>query len=186
MAKLIDTTKREHVPTVSGDIERMPSISEAAGSSDLTPWDQIKLSLKESALKGKASAEIREEAIAIAKSAVIAKLRLDETFVKSKVMILDHGRSGALKAQVAQMVDEALKKNGAHVFQFGLDLSEEEARRLRLLDESLAAGRITQDRYERQRAVLSKKIDHEIERGAELLEAMIEELIRNMKSLIER
>ena len=149
----------------SDDARHLPGLSEAAGDAPLNPLDNWRMQWRQSALKRKASEEVQAEGIAIIKSVVMSKLHHDETFMKSQLMVADHERAGELKLKVAKLIEGAIKANSAHLSQFELDLSEDEARRLDAIEESYAAGRLTESRYRQSKANLQARIDKDIESG---------------------
>ena len=173
-------------PVVSEDINRMPSISDAAGSNEINVIDNLRTALHQSRLKAKAQKEVQKEAIEIGTSIVLSKLRLDETYLKSRIMVADHERAGELKSKVVSMVEEAIRRNSEHIFKFRFEFAEEEMRRYKMLEESLQAGRMSEDRFRQSTADLQSRIDQDIERGVKVFDSMVEEVVRNVQSLVHR
>ena len=167
-------------------VAKMPTIAEAAGTTGLNSYDKLRVLMKESKLNRKAREEVRAEATRMATDIVLYKLSQDETYIKSKILVENEERNGALTSQVTEMVSQAIKLHTRHVFDFNLTLGEEEAEFIHLLNERLKAGKITQDRYDKSMSKLSSVIEKDLDRAELVFEQLIEDVITNFKALSQR
>jgi hypothetical protein len=175
-----------NVMFTTDDTSRLPTIAEAAGNAQLGLVDRYLSQLRESRLKREGLARIQQQAISAATEIIVFKLRQDELYLKSKILVEDHERSGRLKSEVTQLVREAVEKNSAHLFAFEMHVAEEEKRRLDVLGDKLARGAITQERYQRSVANIAKAIDRDLALVGNAFGKLIDEVMNNVAELARR